>query len=106
MPEHDVVIQGGRVLDPETGLDAARNVGIQGDTIARITSEHLEGARRIDASGLVVGPGFIELFQHAHDQESYRLNALDGVTSSLDLEVLNGGTLNLKAYESQALLHY
>jgi hypothetical protein len=53
-----------------------------------------------------VAPGFIELFQHAHDPESYRLNALDGVTSSLDLEVVNGGILDTKAFAGHALLHY
>ena len=91
--QYDVVIRGGRVMDPETGLDATRNVGIVGDTVVRISPEPLQGTRVIEADGLVVAPGFVELFQHAHDPESYRLNALDGVTSSLDLEVLDGGTL-------------
>jgi N-acyl-D-glutamate deacylase len=104
--QYDVVIRNGRVMDPETGLDAVRNVGIRGDTVARITTEPLQGARTIDARGLVVAPGFIELFQHAHDPESYRLNALDGVTSSLDLEVVNGGILDTKAFTGHALLHY
>jgi hypothetical protein len=103
---YDIVIQGGRVMDPETDLDALRNVGILGDRLARITSEPLQGARLIDAGGLVVAPGFIELFQHAHDPESYRLNALDGVTSSLDLEVLDGGTWDTNTLAGHALLHY
>jgi N-acyl-D-aspartate/D-glutamate deacylase len=103
---YDLVIQTGRVMDPETGLDAVRNVGILGNTIARITSEPLQGARLIDARGLAVAPGFIELFQHAHDPESYRLNALDGATSSLDLEVLDGAVLNTKEFAGHALLNY
>ncbi len=103
---YDLVIAGGRVMDPETGLDAVRNVGIRGDTVAQITTEPLQADRTIDASGLVVAPGFIELFQHAHDPESYRLNALDGVTSSLDLEVLNGGTWDTNTLAGHALLHY
>ena len=78
---HDLVLAGGRVIDPETGLDAIRNVGIDGDTITQISTEPLEGTRVIDASGLVIAPGFIDLHQHAQNQDGYRLMALDGVTA-------------------------
>ena len=103
---YDVAISGGGANHPETGLDAARNIGIRGGTIEVITVEPLQAARTIDASGLVVARGFIELFQHAHDPESYRLNALDGVTSSLDLEVLDGDTWDTSSLTGRALLHY
>jgi N-acyl-D-aspartate/D-glutamate deacylase len=83
----DLVLQSGRVIDPETGLDAVRDVGIRGDTIIRISSKPLTGAHTIDATGLVVSPGFIDLNQHEHDGPSYRLEALDGVTTALELEV-------------------
>jgi N-acyl-D-aspartate/D-glutamate deacylase len=83
----DLVIRGGRVMDPETGLDGVRDVGIRGGEIARISTEPLEGARVLDASGLVVAPGFVDLHQHHHDAESYRLKALDGVTTALELEI-------------------
>ncbi len=83
----DLVLTGGRVIDPETGFDAIRNVGIRGDTIIRVSTERLEGARTIDASGLVVAPGFIDLHQHGQSQDDYRLLALDGVTSALELEI-------------------
>jgi N-acyl-D-aspartate/D-glutamate deacylase len=83
----DLVIRGGRVIDPETGLDAVRDVGIRGDRIARISAQPLSGgARVIEAQDLVVAPGFIDLHQHQHDLESYRLKALDGVTMALELE--------------------
>jgi hypothetical protein len=82
----DLVLRGGRVVDPETGLDALRDVGIRGGSIARISSERLSGSRLIDAQGLVVAPGFIDLHQHQQDAESYRLKALDGVTMVLELE--------------------
>ena len=64
---YDLAIVGGRVMDPETGLDAVRNVAIRGGTIETITAEPLQATTTIDARGLVVAPGFIELFQHAHD---------------------------------------
>jgi len=85
-------------------LDAIRNVGIVGDTVARITADPIQGKVVIEAGGSVVAPGFIELFQHAHDPESYRLDALDGVTSSLDLEVFEGGTLDLAEFKGRSLL--
>ena len=72
---YDVVIRGGRVMDPETGLDAIRNVGIRGQTVVAITEDELQGETVIDADGLVVAPGFIDM--HAHGQTN-RANALPG----------------------------
>jgi N-acyl-D-aspartate/D-glutamate deacylase len=74
-------------MDPETGLDAVRNVGIGQGKIRRITAEPLRGDRIIKAEGLVVAPGFIDLHQHAQDVESGRLKAFDGVTTALELEI-------------------
>src|SRR5262245_11087918 len=74
-------------MDPQSGLDAVRNIGIAGGTIAIISSERLNGARVLDASGLVVAPGFVDLHSHGQDQENYRLKALDGVTTALELEI-------------------
>jgi N-acyl-D-aspartate/D-glutamate deacylase len=83
----DVVLKSGRVIDPETNLDGIRDVGIRGDTIARVSSEPLTGTRNIDARGLVIAPGFIDLHQHGQSQDAYRLMALDGVTTALELEI-------------------
>jgi len=84
---YDVVLKGGRVMDPQSGLDAVRNVGITGGKIARISADRLEGKRTIDAKGLVVAPGFIDLHQHGQDEASGRLKAFDGVTSGLEMEI-------------------
>jgi N-acyl-D-aspartate/D-glutamate deacylase len=84
---YDLVLAGGRVIDPETGVDAVRNVGIANGKIARISSEPLEGRRTVSAKGLVVAPGFIDLHQHGQDVESQRLKAQDGVTTALELEI-------------------
>src|SRR5260370_20588748 len=84
---YDVVIANGRVMDPESGLDAVRNVGIRSGKIAVISSGPLEGKQTIDARGLVVVPGFIDLHQHGQDAENYAVKAADGVTTALELEV-------------------
>ena len=85
--QFDLVIEGGRVMDPETGLDAVRNVGIRGGKIVRITSDSLTARRVIHTAGLVVAPGFIDLHQHAQDLASQRVKAMDGVTTALELEI-------------------
>jgi dihydroorotase len=83
---YDVVLRSGRVMDPESGLDAVRNVGIRGKKIAAISSNQLRGKVEIDATGLVVAPGFIDLHQHSQTPEAYRYKAMDGVTTALELE--------------------
>ncbi len=105
--QYDLVLEGGRVMDPETGLDAIRNVGIRDGKIARISSEALTGHRIIHASGLVVAPGFIDLHQHAQDLTSQRVKALDGVTTALELEIGAPDVAQfLKAKEGHSLIHY
>ncbi len=83
---HDLVIGGGRVIDPETGLDDVRDVGIDGDRITAVSATPLLGRARIDARGLVVAPGFIDLHSHGQAIGELRLQALDGVTTALELE--------------------
>ncbi|HEX2662200.1 MAG TPA: amidohydrolase family protein [Candidatus Acidoferrum sp.] len=84
---YDVAITNGTVMDPESGLHAVRDVGISGGKIRAISSSALKGKQTIDAKGLVVAPGFIDLHQHGQDDENYRAKAHDGVTTALELEV-------------------
>jgi dihydroorotase len=84
---YDVVIADGRVMDPESGLDAVRNVGITAGKIRAISVEPLKGKAVLDAKGLVVAPGFIDLHEHAQEPRNYQFQAHDGVTTSLELEV-------------------
>lgn len=83
---YDVVLRSGRVVDPETGLDGVRDVGIIDDRIAAISAERLRGRVEVDAAGCIVCAGFIDLHSHGQEIPEHRLQALDGVTTSMDLE--------------------
>jgi N-acyl-D-aspartate/D-glutamate deacylase len=104
---YDLVIRGGRVIDPESGLDARRDVGIRGSKVAALSTTPLRGTRTIDASGLVVAPGFIDLHWHGLEPASDRFEILDGVTSSFELEI---GVADVAAYyrarEGRSLIHH
>lgn len=104
---YDLVILNGRVIDPESRTDAVRNLGISNGTIKAISNDKLTGRTVIDARGLVVSPGFIDLHQHGQDEENYRFKAMDGVTTALELEV---GTGDVDAWyaqrEGKSLINY
>jgi len=87
---YDVVITGGRVMDPASGLDAVRHVGIRGGKIVTITEDEITGDRLIDATGLVVAPGFVDLHEHGITESAYGFMVRDGVTSAFELEVGTG----------------
>ncbi|GGZ74420.1 amidohydrolase family protein [Algibacter mikhailovii] len=92
----DVVILNGRVMDPETNLDAIRNVGIQNGKITLITEEKITGKETIDATDHVVSPGFIDFHTHSSNIPfGQRLFLRDGVTTPLELEM---GAYPLDAY--------
>jgi N-acyl-D-aspartate/D-glutamate deacylase len=92
---YDRVILGGHVLDPASGLDAVRNIGLAAGHIAIITTQAIAGRDTIDARGLVVSPGFIDLHAHGQTPETYRFYAQDGVTTALELEL---GTSDVAAW--------
>ena len=105
--QYDLVITGGRVIDPETNLDAIRNVGITAGKIVRISADPLGGKRVINATSLVVAPGFIDLHQHGQDLASQRVKALDGVTTALELEIGVPDVAEfLKEKEGHSLINY
>jgi N-acyl-D-aspartate/D-glutamate deacylase len=105
--EYDIVILNGRVIDPESKLDAVRNIGITGGKIQAVAAKTMRGRSTILASGLVVSPGFIDLHSHGQDEENYRFKAMDGVTTALELEV---GVADVDRWygerEGKALVNY
>ena len=106
-PSYDIAIVNGRVMDPESGLDGVRNVGVNGNKIAVITADEIHGKQTLDAAGHVVTAGFIDLHRHGHSPENYRAQIHDGITSALELEI---GVEDIDAFyaerESKALVNY
>jgi len=92
---YDRVILGGRVIDPASGLDAIRNIGLADGRISVITTQSIRGRDTVDARDLVVAPGFIDIHAHGQTPETYRFYALDGVTTTLELEL---GTSDVDAW--------
>jgi N-acyl-D-aspartate/D-glutamate deacylase len=104
---YDVVIANGQVMDPESGLDGPRNVGVRNGKIAAISEAALTGKTMLDAKGLVVAPGFIDLHEHGQEARNYQFQAHDGVTTSLELEV---GTADVDGWyaarEGKSLINF
>jgi hypothetical protein len=100
----DLVIAGGRVMDPASSLDAVRYIGIRGGAVSAISERPLSGTRTIDAHGLVVAPGFIDLHAHGNGFDGDRWQVQDGVTTSFELEEARfqspSGTARWKAAHS------
>src|SRR5687767_10179397 len=104
---YDVVIAGGRVMDPESGLDAVRHVGIRDGKIAAISEQPLTGKIILQAAGRVVAPGFIDLHAHGQSNEANEYQAHDGVTTALELEVgVPAVEAFLKRRENKSILNF
>ncbi len=86
----DVVVNNGRVVDPASGFDGLVNVGIDGDRITALLARPLEGRETIDATGLIVAPGFIDLLSYEPNEFGAWLKIADGVTSNLAMHGVGG----------------
>ena len=103
----DTVLEGGRVMDPETNFDGIANIGIRRGKITHISTERLKANRIIDASGLVVSPGFIDIHSHTPTRLGEHLSVLDGITTQLDLEAGSYPPTDYGyQYKAGAQLHY
>ncbi len=100
-PPYDVAIVGGRVIDPETGLDAVRNVGVRGGLIAVVTEQDLDARTVIDARGLVVAPGLIDILASPPSaDEAAVFKVFDGVTSVISM---HGGPVDANAWYDERI---
>jgi N-acyl-D-aspartate/D-glutamate deacylase len=93
--EYDLVLKGGRVIDPESGLNAIRDVAIRGDMIVEISELSLQGKETIDVSGKIVSPGFIDIHTHSPTPLGQYHQVMDGTTTALELEA---GSYPIKEY--------
>ncbi len=102
-----LVLRGGRVIDPATGHDAVTDVLLEDGTV-RALGPDLVGDETWDVTGLVVGPGFVDLHSHVHSVAGQRLQAFDGVTTALDLEagLMPVAQAYRRAAEEGRPLHY
>jgi len=100
--DYDLVIIGGRVIDPETLYDDIANVGIKDGRIVTITKEKITGGETIKAKRMVVAPGFIDTHHHWQAPLGYRIGLRDGLTSSMDLEMGCAGSYIAAWYEKRA----
>src|SRR5690242_1760024 len=105
--QYDLVLANGRVMDPASGLDAVRHIGIRDGKIAAVSASPLRGKTVQDVKGLVVAPGFIDLHSHGQTPENYRFKARDGVTTALEMEAgVSPVTEWYKARAGQALINF
>ena len=87
---YDVIIKGGTIYNPSTEHELENyNIGINGSKIERITQEELSGITEINADGLVISPGFIDLVSYDPNHVGIEFKVFDGVTSNL---AMHGGT--------------
>src|ERR1700733_10610801 len=86
MSEPDIVLRGGRVIDPGSGLDAVQDVAVTGGQGTQVGDALPRARADLDVAGLVVTAGFVDLHSHVNDVAGFSLQALDGVTTALELE--------------------
>ena len=87
-PNYNIVILNGRVIDPEKNYDEIANIGINGNKISIITKGVIKGLKTINATELIVSPGFIDAgiagqpsFETYKNIEFWKIT--DGVTTTL-----------------------
>ena len=103
----DLVINNAHMMDPASNLDGVRHIGVRGGRIAEISPIPLTAKIIIDAKGLIVAPGFIDLHSHGQTPENYRFKARDGVTTALEMEAgVNPVAAWYKERQGRSLINY
>lgn len=105
---YDIAINNGRVMDPLTRVDASANIGVKDGKITSIvsTEQHLIGVKTVDAKGLVIAPGFINI--HGHGTGSGpggEFHVRDGITTEITGNCgMSGGWSGSTDRSSEALV--
>lgn len=94
---YDVVIAGGRILDPASGTDRTADVGIRNGRIETTSGRNLRGTVRLEARGKVVSPGFVDILANTHP-EGDRYKVMDGVTTVL---TTHGGPIEVARWQAE-----
>jgi N-acyl-D-aspartate/D-glutamate deacylase len=106
----DLVLLNGRVVDPESGFDQVAHVGIDGDTITAISTDTdtlLKGGQTVDARGLVVSPGFIDILSYEPNDYGVWYKIADGVTTNLGMHGINSTADDFHAaYQGRVPVHF
>ena len=103
----DLVINNAHIMDPASNLDGVRHIGVRLGRIAEISPIPLTAKIIIDAKGLIVAPGFIDLHSHGQTPENYRFKARDGVTTALEMEAgVNPVAAWYKERQGRSLINY
>src|SRR3954463_10348833 len=92
----DLLLRGGRVIDPASGIDGMKDVAIRGGKIAAVQSDILPASAReiIDVTGKIVLPGLIDTHAHVYQYVSGRFGMnpdMVGVQSGVTTLVDQGG---------------
>ena len=84
--DYDLIVKGGRVIDPSLRVDAIRDVAITSGRIAAVEADMADDAAEvIDATGKLVVPGLIDIHTHySRDQEGPLVGLAGGVTGWID----------------------
>ena len=104
---YDVVIRNGRVIDPASGFDGLVDVGIDGSRVTALLPATLDGRQVIDATGLVVAPGFIDILSYEPNPFGAWLKVADGVTTNLAMHGVSGTAEQFFGqFEGQSPVHF
>jgi N-acyl-D-aspartate/D-glutamate deacylase len=104
---HQLVIDGARVIDPETGYDQVANVGVDDGVITAITADAVSGDEIIDGRGLVLAPGFIDLLSYDPNPFGVWNKVADGVTTNLGMHgISNYAQPFFDRYEGAVPVHF
>ncbi len=103
----DIVISGGRVIDPMSGFDGMLDVGIDAGVITAIGPPGFKARALLDATDRVVSPGFVDILSYEPNPFGIWFKAADGVTTNFAMHGVNNYAGAFFArYEGATPIHF